>query len=44
VLDTVALGLALPDRIVSPETVALISKGAAILARLNGVRTIVKYA
>ena len=38
VMNTVALGLALPGGLVSPEVTAVISNGSAIVASLNGLR------
>ena len=38
VLNTVALGLALPGYLISPEITAVISNGSAIIASINGVR------
>ncbi|MGO4715827.1 heavy metal translocating P-type ATPase [Bradyrhizobium sp. 2TAF24] len=43
VLNTVALGLALPGGLITPEVTALISNGSAILASLNGIRPILRY-
>ena len=40
VLNTLALGLALPAGLVTPEITALISNGSAILASVNGIRPI----
>ncbi len=37
-LNTLALGLALPGGLVTPEVTALISNGSAIFASLNGMR------
>ncbi len=37
-MNTLALGLALPGGLVSPEAIALISNGSAIVASLNGIR------
>ena len=42
-LNTLALGLALPGGLISPEITALISNGSAILASLNGIRPILRY-
>lgn len=42
-MNTVALVLALPGGLISPVTTALISKGSAILASLNGIRPILRY-
>jgi Cu2+-exporting ATPase len=42
-LNTLALGLALPGGLISPEVTALISNGSAILASLNGIRPILRY-
>ena len=42
-LNAVALGLALPGGLVSPEVTALISNGSAILASANGVRPMLRY-
>ena len=41
-LNTLALGLALPGGLVSPEVTAVISNGSAILASLNGLRPILR--
>jgi len=43
VLNTIALGLALPGGLITPEVTALISNGSAILASLNGIRPILRY-
>ncbi|MGP0060672.1 MAG: heavy metal translocating P-type ATPase [Beijerinckiaceae bacterium] len=43
VLNTVALALALPGGLITPEMTALISNGSAILASLNGLRPILRY-
>ena len=42
-LNTLALGLALPGGLITPEVTALISNGSAILASINGIRPIVRY-
>jgi Cu2+-exporting ATPase len=42
-LNTLALGLALPGGLVTPEITAVISNGSAILASLNGVRPLLRY-
>ena len=42
-LNTLALGLALPGGLITPEVTALISNGSAILASMNGVRPILRY-
>ncbi len=42
-LNTLALGLALPGGLISPEITALVSNGSAILASLNGIRPILRY-
>jgi Cu2+-exporting ATPase len=42
-LNTLALGLALPGGLITPEATALISNGSAILASLNGIRPILRY-
>ncbi len=42
-LNTLALGLALPGGLVTPEITAVISNGSAILASLNGMRPILRY-
>ncbi len=42
-LNTLALALALPGGLISPEITALISNGSAILASLNGIRPILRY-
>jgi len=41
-MNTVALGLALPGGLVTPEVTALISNGSAILASVNGLRPILR--
>jgi Cu2+-exporting ATPase len=43
VLNTIALGLALPGGLISPSVTALISNGSAVLASLNGMRPILRY-
>jgi heavy metal translocating P-type ATPase len=43
VMNTVALGLALPGGLILPEITALISNGSAVLASLNGLRPILRY-
>jgi heavy metal translocating P-type ATPase len=43
VLNTLALGLALPGGVITPEVTALISNGSAILASLNGLRPVLRY-
>jgi len=42
-LNTIALALALPGGLITPEITALISNGSAILASINGIRPILKY-
>jgi P-type E1-E2 ATPase len=42
-LNTVALALALPGGLISPEITALISNGSAILASMNGIRPLLRY-
>src|ERR1700744_553659 len=42
-LNTVALALALPGGLITPEVTALISNGSAILASVNGIRPILRY-
>jgi Cu2+-exporting ATPase len=42
-LNTVALALALPGGLITPEVTALISNGSAILASGNGIRPILRY-
>ena len=42
VLNTLALGLALPGGLISPSLTALISNGSAILASVNGVRPLLR--
>lgn len=44
VLNTLALGLALPGGLVTPNVTAVISNGSAILASLNGIRPILRTA
>jgi Cu2+-exporting ATPase len=43
IMNTIALGLALPGGLISPEITAVISNGSAILASLNGIRPILRY-
>ncbi|WJR81436.1 heavy metal translocating P-type ATPase [Bradyrhizobium sp. NP1] len=43
ILNTLALGLALPGGLITPEITALISNGSAILASMNGIRPILRY-
>jgi heavy metal translocating P-type ATPase len=42
-LNTLALGLALPGGLITPEVTALISNGSAILASANGIRPMLRY-
>jgi Cu2+-exporting ATPase len=42
VLNTLALGLALPGGLVSPTFTAVVSNGSAILASLNGIRPLLR--
>jgi heavy metal translocating P-type ATPase len=42
-LNTLALGLSIPPRLVSPATTAVISNGSAILASLNSMRPVLGY-
>jgi heavy metal translocating P-type ATPase len=42
VMNTAALGLALPGGLVSPEITALISNGSAVLASVNGMRPVLR--
>jgi P-type E1-E2 ATPase len=42
-LNTLALGLSIPQGLVSPAMTALISNGSAILASLNSMRPVLKY-
>lgn len=41
-LNTIALGLALPGGLITPEVTALISNGSAIFASLNGMRPVLR--
>jgi heavy metal translocating P-type ATPase len=41
--NTLALCLALPGGLITPEVTALISNGSAILASMNGIRPILRY-
>jgi heavy metal translocating P-type ATPase len=43
IMNTVALGLALPGGLILPEITALLSNGSAVLASLNGLRPIMRY-
>ena len=42
VLNTLALGLALPGSFITPEMTAVLSNGSAILASVNGIRPILR--
>jgi Cu2+-exporting ATPase len=42
-MNTVALALALPGGLISPEVTALISNGSAIVASLNAIRPTLRY-
>ena len=42
-LNTLALALALPGGLITPEITAVISNGSAILASLNGIRPVLRY-
>ena len=42
-LNTLALALALPGGLITPEVTALISNGSAILASVNGIRPMLRY-
>jgi P-type E1-E2 ATPase len=42
-LNTLALALALPGGLITPEVTALISNGSAILASGNGIRPMLRY-
>jgi Cu2+-exporting ATPase len=42
-LNTLALALALPGGLITPEVTALISNGSAILASMNGIRPMLRY-
>jgi heavy metal translocating P-type ATPase len=42
VLNTLALGLALPGGLITPDFTAVLSNGSAILASLNGVRPLMR--
>src|ERR1700733_10494317 len=42
-LNTLALALALPGGLITPEMTALISNGSGILATMNGIRPILRY-
>jgi Cu2+-exporting ATPase len=42
-LNTLALALALPGGLISPQITAIISNGSAIIASLNGIRPILRY-
>jgi Cu2+-exporting ATPase len=43
VMNTIALALALPGGLITPQLTALISNGSAIVACLNGVRPALRY-
>jgi heavy metal translocating P-type ATPase len=42
-LNALAMGLALPGGLITPEVTALISNGSAILASANGIRPMLRY-
>jgi Cu2+-exporting ATPase len=42
-MNSVALALALPGGLISPEVTALISNGSAIVASLNAIRPTLRY-
>ena len=42
VMNTAALGLALPGGLITPEITALISNGSAVLASMNGLRPVLR--
>jgi cation transport ATPase len=42
VMNTVALGLALPGGLIGSAAIAVISNGSAILASLNGIRPLLR--
>jgi len=42
-MNTVALALALPGGLITPQVTALISNGSAIIASLNAVRPMLRY-
>lgn len=42
-LNLIAMGLALPGGLITPEVTALISNGSAILASANGIRPMLRY-
>lgn len=43
IMNTVALALALPGNLISPQLTALISNGSAIVASLNAIRPTLRY-
>jgi P-type E1-E2 ATPase len=43
VMNTVALALALPGGLISPQLTAVISNGSAIIASLNAIRPTLRY-
>jgi Cu2+-exporting ATPase len=43
VLNTLALALALPGGLISPQTTAILSNGSAIVASLNAIRPTLRY-
>lgn len=42
-LNTIAMGLALPGGLISPEFTAILSNGSAVVASLNGLRPVLRY-
>ena len=42
-MNTVALALALPGGLITPQMTAVISNGSAIIASLNAVRPTLRY-
>ena len=43
VMNTVALALALPGGLITPQMTAVISNGSAIIASLNAIRPLLRY-
>ena len=41
-MNTLALGLALPGRLIGPVITAMLSNGSAVIASLNGIRPILR--
>jgi Cu2+-exporting ATPase len=43
IMNTIALALALPGGLITPQLTAVISNGSAIVASLNAMRPMMRY-